>query len=111
MLYYQALLQRISYMFRPLLGHHHVVLSLQSNCITISANLMGDEISFTVVRYMNSRNGMVPIFAICILYIYIYTYIHTIFCSYSLMPVLTPGRCVTGGGGPIGYRCICICQQ
>ena len=30
---------------------------------------MGDEISFPMVRYMNPINRMVPIFAICILYI------------------------------------------
>ena len=53
-------------MFRPLLGHHQVSLSLQSNCIIQSAYLMGDEISFTMVRYMNPNNGMVPIFAISI---------------------------------------------
>jgi hypothetical protein len=29
-----GIIQRINYMFRPLFGHHQVVLSLQSNCIT-----------------------------------------------------------------------------
>ena len=35
-------------MFRPLLGHHQVVLSLKSNCIIQSSYLMEDEIQFTV---------------------------------------------------------------
>ena len=35
-----------NYMFRPLLGHHHVVLNLQSNCSIQSVCPMGDEISF-----------------------------------------------------------------
>jgi hypothetical protein len=39
------------------IGHHQVVLSLQS--ITYSVYLVGDEISFTMVRYMNSLNRMV----------------------------------------------------
>jgi len=56
-------------MFRPLLGYHQFALSLQGNCITQTAYLMGDEISFTMVRYMNPINRMVPIFAICIIYI------------------------------------------
>jgi len=63
-----GIIQRIIYMFRPLLGHRQVVLSLKHNCITYSAYLMGDEISFTMVRYMNSINRMVQIFSICILY-------------------------------------------
>ena len=40
----------INYMFRPLLGHHQVVLNLQSNCTIQSVYPMGDEISFTMVR-------------------------------------------------------------
>ena len=43
-------IQRINYMFRPLLGHHQVVLNLQSNCTIQSVYPMGDDISFTVVR-------------------------------------------------------------
>jgi hypothetical protein len=62
-----GIVQRINYMFRPLLGHHQVALSLQSNCIIQSAYLMGDEISFTMVRYINQNNRMVPIFAISII--------------------------------------------
>jgi len=46
-----GIIQRINYMFRPLLGHHQVALSLQSNCIIQSAYLMGEEISFTMVIY------------------------------------------------------------
>jgi len=69
-----GIIQRINYMFRPLLGHHQVALRLQINCIIQSAYLIGDEISFTMVRYMNPMNRMVPIFAIFIL--------NTIFCSY-----------------------------
>ena len=56
-------------MFRSLLGHHQVALSLQSNCVIQSAYPMGEEISFTMVRYMNPNNRMVLIFVICIVYI------------------------------------------
>ena len=84
-----CIIQSISYMFRPLLGHHQVALSLQCNCIIQSAYLMGEEISFTMVRYMNPINRMVPIFVTCMLY--------ALFCSYCLTPVLTPGRCVPEG--------------
>ena len=61
-------MQRINYMFRPLLGHHQVVLNLQSNCTIQSVYPMGDQISFKMVRYMNSINRIVLIFAIHILY-------------------------------------------
>jgi len=72
------------------IGHHEVVLSLQS--IIYSVYLVGDEISFTMVRYMNSLNRMVPIFVISIPYF--------IFCSYCytlLNPVVTLGHCVPVG--------------
>jgi len=48
-------------------GNHQVVLSSQSNCSTSPVYLMGDEISFTMVRYMNSITRVVPIFVIHIL--------------------------------------------
>ena len=63
-------------MFRPLLGHHQVAQSLQSNGIIQQAYAMGDEISFAMVRYMNPINRMVPIFVISIL--------NTILCSYLI---------------------------
>jgi hypothetical protein len=62
-----GIIQHINYMFRPLFGHHQVALSLQSNCIIQSAYLMGDKILFTIIKYMNPINRIVPIFAICIL--------------------------------------------
>jgi len=40
-------------MFQPLLGHHQVALNLQGNSTIQSVYAMGDEISFTMVRYMN----------------------------------------------------------
>jgi len=53
---------------------------------------MGDEISFTMVRCMNSIDGMEPIFAICILYI--------IFCSYcyALFEASFNTRALCAGG-------------
>jgi len=50
-----------------LLGHHQVVLSLQSNCSKSPVYLIGDEKLFTMVRYINSITRVVPIFAIYIL--------------------------------------------
>ena len=55
-------------MFRPLLGHHQVVLNLQSNCTVQSKYPIVDEITFTMIRYMNSINRMLPIFAIHVPY-------------------------------------------
>jgi hypothetical protein len=52
-----SIIQRISYMFRPLLGHHQVALSLQSNCITQSAYLdvLIVKYSYSVVQPDNSQ--------------------------------------------------------
>ena len=91
-------------MFRPLLGHHQVVLSLQSNCIAI-ISVPGGRRDLVHNGQIHELNMLVPIFVISILYI--------IFCSYCytlLKPVVTPGRCVPERY-PSGFRCAGIYQK
>jgi len=56
-----SIIQVVNYMFWPL------YLAITEDCITQPVHLMGDEISFTMVRYINSISRMVPIFVIYIL--------------------------------------------
>jgi len=62
-----SIIQLVNYMFRPLYLAIIRLYLVTEDCITQPVYLMGDEISLTMVGYMNSINRMIPIFAIYIL--------------------------------------------